>query len=289
MKNWETLLPDKTWLLTKHFTKGRGGEKVDFIVVHHNAGNCTTEQLKNSVWDKREASAHFQVEKDGTIGQLVRLEDTAWHTGAKDFVYNQRSVGIEHANNNFTKWTISDKTLDNGAHLVAALCHYFHLGSPQWMSNVFPHNYFKATACPGALNGPQREAYMAKAVSYYIQMAKYKEKKSTPKSERPSPPAVIVNGKDTHLDTLAYDVIKGKYGYGEARQKALGTLYSSVQKRVNQILNAKTSAVKLKSIDEIAKEVIAGKWGNGAERASKLAAAGYSYQAVQNRVNTLLK
>ena len=43
-----------------------------------------------------------------------------------------------------------------------------------------------------------------------------------------------------------------------------------------------------KSIDQLAKEVIDGKWGNGKERAERLTAAGYSYQAVQNRVNEML-
>ena len=43
-----------------------------------------------------------------------------------------------------------------------------------------------------------------------------------------------------------------------------------------------------KSIDERAQEVIAGKWGNGQERKDKLTAAGYDYNAVQNKVNELL-
>lgn len=43
-----------------------------------------------------------------------------------------------------------------------------------------------------------------------------------------------------------------------------------------------------KTIDQLAKEVIEGKWGNGKERAEKLTAAGYSYQAVQDRVNEIL-
>lgn len=43
-----------------------------------------------------------------------------------------------------------------------------------------------------------------------------------------------------------------------------------------------------KSIDEVAKEVIAGKWGNGEQRATALRSAGYSYAAVQNRVNEML-
>lgn len=38
---------------------------------------------------------------------------------------------------------------------------------------------------------------------------------------------------------LAYDVIKGKYGVGEARKKALGSLYDDVQAKVNEILKVK--------------------------------------------------
>lgn len=44
-----------------------------------------------------------------------------------------------------------------------------------------------------------------------------------------------------------------------------------------------------KSIDQIAREVISGKWGTGGARQAKLAAAGYDYQTVQNRVNEILK
>lgn len=43
-----------------------------------------------------------------------------------------------------------------------------------------------------------------------------------------------------------------------------------------------------KSIDEIAQEVLAGKWGNGSDRKTRLTAAGYDYNAVQNRVNEIL-
>lgn len=44
-----------------------------------------------------------------------------------------------------------------------------------------------------------------------------------------------------------------------------------------------------KSNLEIAKEVINGKWGNGAERKNKLTQAGYSYSAIQELVNELLR
>ncbi|MBQ1440213.1 MAG: N-acetylmuramoyl-L-alanine amidase, partial [Solobacterium sp.] len=41
--------------------------------------------------------------------------------------------------------------------------------------------------------------------------------------------------------------------------------------------------------DDIAKAVIRGEYGNGADRKAKLEAAGYDYNAVQARVNELLK
>lgn len=42
-----------------------------------------------------------------------------------------------------------------------------------------------------------------------------------------------------------------------------------------------------KPLDTIAKEVIAGKWGNGEDRKARLKAAGYDYNAVQEKVNNL--
>ena len=44
-----------------------------------------------------------------------------------------------------------------------------------------------------------------------------------------------------------------------------------------------------KSVDELAKEVIDGKWGNNPERKKALTEAGYDYDAVQKRVNEMLK
>ena len=52
-------------------------------------------------------------------------------------------------------------------------------------------------------------------------------------------------------------------------------------------INKLSTTVK-KSNTEIAKEVISGKWGNGTERKTRLAAAGYDYNAVQAEVNKLL-
>lgn len=87
------------------------------------------------------------------------------------------------------------------------------------------------------------------------------------------------------IDTLAREVISGKYGSGEARKIALGANYEAVQKRVNELLKSPAS----KSVTDVAKEVIQGKWGSGAARREKLTAAGYNYNEVQNKVNELLR
>ena len=91
------------------------------------------------------------------------------------------------------------------------------------------------------------------------------------------------------IDELAQEVIRGDWGNGSDRRKALesaGYDYDAVQNRVNEL--SEGSKPQLKSIDEVAREVIRGDWGNGAERTKKLKAAGYDAKAVQNRVNELL-
>lgn len=165
MKNWQTLEPDLYALVGGHrYTPGRT-RPIDRIVIHHNAGvHNSTMDLKR-LWDtERPASAHYQVETDGKIGQLVNDWDTAWH--AADTGINSRSIGIEHANiGGAPRWQISDRTIEEGAHLVAALCHAYKLGRPQWGRNVFPHSQYTSTSCPLQLDvgGEDHRTYMERA------------------------------------------------------------------------------------------------------------------------------
>lgn len=59
----------------------------------------------------------------------------------------------------------------------------------------------------------------------------------------------------------------------------------------NEDIMEETSATveDTKSVDELAQEVIDGKWGDGQNRKDKLETAGYDYDAVQSRVNEILK
>ena len=90
------------------------------------------------------------------------------------------------------------------------------------------------------------------------------------------------------VETVAKEVLAGKWGNGEYRKKklqAVGYDYPTVQTKVNELVKGSGK----KSVEAVAKEVIAGKWGNGENRKKKLQAAGYDYGAVQKKVNELMR
>lgn len=173
MKSWTNVEPDRYRLLTKNYTPGRGGQKIRYIVLHHNAGTLSIDQIWQ-VWQTRAASAHYQVTQDGQIGQLVNDSDTAWH--AANQLRNQQSIGIEHANSGGSAqdWPIAEKTLEEGAHLVAALCRYYNLGRPVFGVNIREHKETGSTSCPYHLakGGKYHARYMARAQYWYDQMGK---------------------------------------------------------------------------------------------------------------------
>lgn len=157
---------DRNRILTKHFTPGRDGKSISSVVLHYNDGDLSIDGCYDT-WQTRQASAHYQVQSDGLIGQLVWDGNTAWHAG--DWDANCRSIGIEHANRGDS---LTDECIESGAHLVAAICTYYKLGRPQWGVNVFPHNHFSNTDCPGPLREgtSYHDRYMARAAEWYDAM-----------------------------------------------------------------------------------------------------------------------
>lgn len=180
MKNWKTLEPDRIKLLNKHFTPGRGGKKIDKVVIHHNAGVLSIDQIWQ-VWQDRAASAHYQITTTGEIGQLVWDRDTAWHAANQHI--NQTSIGLEFSNSAGANvdWPIADRTIEEGAHLVAAICKYYKLGRPQVGKNVRFHREFTSTSCPYHLapGGKYHATLMGRAQYWYDQMTGKAPAKST--------------------------------------------------------------------------------------------------------------
>lgn len=212
--DYQNLRADVERFLTRHYSQGRDGNNIDKVVIHHNAGCLSVDDIYN-VWQSREASAHYQVTEDGTVGQLVHDWDTAWHAGSWEA--NSTSIGVEHANCGGAGdgWPISDATVIAGARLVAALCWGYNLGRPEWCVNVFPHQYFSSTACPGQLATVHRERYMAEAQRFYDELTGGTAPTVSRAEVRAEAPAEPAHG-------LAVDGVPGPATIS-ALQAALGT------------------------------------------------------------------
>lgn len=117
------------------------------VTVHHNGGVQNTHDDVLNTWKTREASAHFDIDVHGAVAQFVEVNEYAWATG--DTYGNQSSISIEHADAD-SDWTISDATFNASARLIGWLFAHYIQGTPRpSSSNVFPHQHWFATACPG--------------------------------------------------------------------------------------------------------------------------------------------
>jgi len=125
----------------------RNGAGIDMIVLH-----CTTSAAVEGTisWfldRKSRVSAHYLVDKNGDIYQMVRDECSAWHAKAM----NARSIGIEHVGAATDRLT--DAQSMASAHLVRWLSAEY--GIP--VANVLGHRFAPGnegtTECPCRLFG----------------------------------------------------------------------------------------------------------------------------------------
>lgn len=227
--------------------------KTNRIILHHSGVSVlqSIEIIHNYHKNTNKWSGigyHFYVRKDGSIYR-GRPEEMI---GAHAYGANSDSIGI-CAEGDFNNETMTDVQKNAIKELVA------YLKAKYGIDTVVGHRDTIATSCPG---------------------------KNYPFDE-------IVNSKIEVQETksivdLANEVIAGKYGVGEARKKALGSLYNEVQAKVNEILLGKKTTTNKKSNEVIANEVIEGKWGNNPSRKEKLTKAGYDANAIQKIVNKKL-
>lgn len=177
--DFANLNADVNLWLTKHYTPGRVA--IQQVIWHYNAGDLTVEGCY-SVWQTRPASAHYQVESSGRIGQLVHDRDTAWAVG--NWYWNQRTISIEVANQGDS---VTDSAIESLAHLTAALCRVYGLGRPEWGRNVRGHSDISATSCPGPLKAGRtyHDRALARAQEWYDAMGSG----SQPVVPAPSQPA----------------------------------------------------------------------------------------------------
>ncbi len=147
-------------LLKNHAAPGKLGDR-DLIVLHITEGPTARSAINTfraSVAPNR-VSAHFVIDRDGTVYQLLSIEDTAWHASS----VNSHSVGIEHAamTNNLPA---TEAQYQASSKLVAWLC--VQLALPCDRAHVRTHHEASpkdghVLCCTGALD-PDRVVDMAK-------------------------------------------------------------------------------------------------------------------------------
>lgn len=87
------------WHPSPNFGPRRDGLRPSLVVIHYTAMDSAAAALERLCDPVHEVSAHYLIGADGTLWQMVREEDRAWHAGRGSWCgqtdVNSRSVGIE--------------------------------------------------------------------------------------------------------------------------------------------------------------------------------------------------
>lgn len=268
---------------------GKRTHSIDRITPHCVVGQCSVETL-GSIFapTSRQASCNYGIGADGRVGMYVEEKNRSWCSSSN--FNDQRAVTIECASDTKHPYTMNSKVYAALIKLCTDICRrngkkkLIWLGDKNKTLNYSPksdemvltvHRWFANKSCPGDWLY-SRLGDLAKQVTAQlcgtssgggVTSGLYRVRKSwsDAKSQK---------GAFKSLEN-AKKCAKANPGY-------------SVFDANGKVVSGTTSS-STKTIDEIAREVIKGKWGNGADRKKRLTAAGYNYNAVQKRVNELLK
>ena len=123
--------------------------RITTIVIHATDGGS----LLGNVWwlsgSRSHASAHYVIDRDGTIVQLVHLTDIAWHSGNKNV--NAHSIGIEHVGDTYDPAGFTTAQYRASARLVAWLVRVF--GIPVDRTHIIGHYQVPDPNHPGEFGG----------------------------------------------------------------------------------------------------------------------------------------
>ncbi len=261
--------------LSPFFTSGREGSRVSEITIHHAA--TTDFDGIGRTFKTRGVSAHYGVGRSKNVNQYVGEGNIAYHAG--NWNANKRSIGIEHVNSSGApNWDVAQETFLTSVELARDIVKRHGLGKLVPFQNLFPHDYYSATACPAKLKARLQE--YANAVNTGV---------SAPSKPAPAPAKPSTSKKSNQ--TIANEVINGKWGNNPQRAENLkkaGYDPATIQALVNKYYGIGTSTPTAQSYSSVAQQVINGAWGNGDDRKRNLAKAGYDYAKVQSEVNRIL-
>ena len=290
----------------------------EFIVVHNTANDASANnEIEYMKSNNNKVSFHYAVD-DTEIVQGIPENRNAWHAGDGNGDGNRKGIAIEicYSKSGGEKF---DKAEENAAEFIASK-----LKEKGWgIDKVKKHQDFANKYCPHRTLDYGWERFLNKVRNYLGEEqvntdtsskdlnvivdeviagnwgnGEDRKNRLTQAGYNYSEVQALVNQKlnsntstsnKKSIDTIADEVIAGKWGNGNDRKTNLenaGYNYQEVQNKVNEKLGVSTS--NKKSNETIANEVIKGLWGNGQERKDRLTQAGYDYNAIQKIVNQKL-
>lgn len=116
------------WHPSPNFGPRRGGVTPSLIVLHYTGMSDAQAALERLCDPSAEVSAHYMIDRDGALVQMVREEDRAWHAGAGAWQglddVNSRSIGVELVNDGFQPFPLPQMKALEGvlAGLLARWC-----------------------------------------------------------------------------------------------------------------------------------------------------------------------
>lgn len=123
----------------RYYRKGRAAQ-LRYVVIHTIEGSAGS-GINTFRSGGRKVSAHYIIDFNGAITQMVKDSDTAWHAGR----YNSQSIGLEHAGwSGRNKWTMAQYRAS--ARLTRWICDTY--GVPIDRRHIVGHK-----EVPGATHG----------------------------------------------------------------------------------------------------------------------------------------
>ncbi len=289
-------------LLSPFCTAGR--TNITKITPHHAVMVNASAMDIARVFQYKQASANYCLGNSGDIVLSVDEKNRPW-TSSSSWNDN-RAVTIEIANSGGEPdWKISAAAWDSLVNLCVDICKRNGMDELVFTGDetgsLTMHKMFAATRCPGEYL-TEKMPQLAKEVTaklanedpkpeeqtiYRVQVGAFSSKENAQNFEK----ELESKGYDTYIIKVnnIYKVQAGAFSVKKnaeslcAKLKADGYDAFITENEVTQVIESDK-----KSNDEIANEVIQGKWGVGQDRVSRLEAAGYDYDEIQQIVNSKL-
>jgi hypothetical protein len=128
----------------------RNGARIDKIVLHCTEGSLSSALAEFQKPDGRQVSAHYVIDRNGDVYQMVSDSDRANHCmGA-----NQNSIGIEHVGSETDSLTAPQAAAS--ARLIRWLLQQYNIPRTNIFGHDFAPGYNRSggTSCPDRLFGP---------------------------------------------------------------------------------------------------------------------------------------